>query len=81
MPDIDVIAWDFDGVLNRNVIDGKFIWTFQMEKELGYCPREFMREVIGDFSRVMAGEECVLERLKPWLDRMGYQGSAEDFAH
>ena len=81
MVKIDVIAWDFDGVLNKNVVDHRFIWLDQMEAEKGYCSRSFMDQVIGDFAPVMAGEECLLDRLAPWLDHVGHDGDAEDFTH
>jgi putative hydrolase of the HAD superfamily len=79
MPKIDVIAWDFDGVLNRNVVNDRFLWVWEMEKQFGYCPKEFVKQVIHDFDPVMAGKECILDRLNPWVEYVGYDGTAEDF--
>ena len=31
MANIKVIAWDFDGVLTSNVVDGRFIWADDFE--------------------------------------------------
>ena len=81
MAKIDVIAWDFDGVLNKNVVDNHFIWLDQMEAEKGYCPRSFMEQVISDFAPVMAGQVCLYERLTPWLEQVGHEGDAEEFAN
>jgi len=81
MAKIDVIAWDFDGVLNKNVVNNHFIWLDQMEADLGYCSKTFMEQVIGDFGPVMAGQECLLDRLAPWLDHVGHDGNAEEFTN
>ena len=32
---IKAIAWDFDGVLNRNIVDGRFVWADTLEDDLG----------------------------------------------
>ena len=32
LDEIDVIAWDFDGVLNRNIINDQILWIKEISR-------------------------------------------------
>ncbi|MEM9633853.1 MAG: HAD-IA family hydrolase [Pseudomonadota bacterium] len=67
--DIKAIAWDFDGVLNRNVVDGRFVWSDTIEEDLGIPAREFQEGVFDSrFIDVIAGKRDLLEHVQCWLD-------------
>ena len=71
--DISVIAWDFDGVLNRNVVDGRFIWADTLESDLGIALDAFERGVFdASFLQVISGKRDIKIHLQDWLDRSGY---------
>ncbi len=58
--DISVIAWDFDGVLNRNVVDGRFIWADTLESDLGIALDAFERGVFdASFLQVISGKRDI----------------------
>ena len=42
-----LIVWDFDGVLNRNVVDGRFIWADRIEADLGIKLDPFSDYIFG----------------------------------
>ncbi|MES0808338.1 HAD-IA family hydrolase [Roseibium sp. SCPC15] len=67
--DIKAIAWDFDGVLNRNVVDGRFVWSDTIEEDLGIPARAFQEGVFDSrFIDVIAGKRDLLEHVQSWLD-------------
>lgn len=62
-----IIAWDFDGVLNRNQIDGRYVWETDFEHEVGQSATAFGSFVFADRTpRVITGEIDILERLEEW---------------
>ena len=76
---IKCIAWDFDGVLNANVIDGRLIWADDITTDLGIGLEHFQTGVFGpDFKRVIRGEIDLLDHLRSWLSTTNYAVSAED---
>ena len=32
--EFDVVVWDLDGVLNRGIEDGRFVWSDRFEEDL-----------------------------------------------
>lgn len=72
---IDVIVWDFDGVLNRNFVNGQYIWHAGFEDEFGW-PIETFKEIVfrGDFHAVQTGELSLMELVTDWAREVGYQG-------
>ncbi|MES0879284.1 HAD family hydrolase [Roseibium sp. SCP14] len=66
---IKAIAWDFDGVLNRNVVDGRFVWSDTIEEDLGIPAQAFQDGVFDSrFIDVIAGKRDLLEHVQSWLD-------------
>jgi putative hydrolase of the HAD superfamily len=75
---IRCIAWDFDGVLNRNVINGQFIWQDQLA-EFGIERKVFEKFMFSDgFWPIMRGEEDLLDRLKRFRDHAVFEPEAEE---
>ena len=75
---IRCIAWDFDGVLNRNVINGQFIWQDQLA-EFGIEREVFEKFMFSDgFWPIMRGEEDLLGRLIRFRIHAGYEAEAEE---
>jgi putative hydrolase of the HAD superfamily len=59
---IQVVAWDFDGVLNRNIENGVFAWSRHFERDLGLCVRSFSAHLFGGrFQKAMVGEACLID--------------------
>ncbi|WP_057465340.1 HAD-IA family hydrolase [Pseudovibrio sp. POLY-S9] len=80
LQDIDVIAWDFDGVLNRNIINDRFIWVQQFEEDLGISWHTFAQEMFtDDFNEVLVGHEDLRDLLSRWADKTGYPGDLDHF--
>jgi len=79
MERIECIAWDFDGVLNKGVENGRFVWQDLLQPKMGIEPKSFARFVFGDdFWPVMRGEKDVLDHLHDWKAHSGYQGDVTD---
>lgn len=73
-----IIAWDFDGVLNRNVIDGQFVWTETFETDLGQSRAAFEASIFNDsFVDVILGKEDVRDRVSEWAMQVGFEEGAD----
>ncbi|WP_305985044.1 HAD family hydrolase [Roseibium sp. MMSF_3544] len=76
---LKAIAWDFDGVLNRNVVDGRFVWADMIEEDLGLPSKEFEAGVFdGSFPDVISGKKDLHEHVGAWLTAGGYSHKAQD---
>lgn len=72
---IDTIVWDFDGVLNRNYVDGKYKWNFNFEDEFGHSVDTFNEMIFKDkFSEILTGEMSLIEAVSDWAGTVGYNG-------
>ena len=78
MEGIRCIAWDFDGVLNRGIENGRFVWQDRLTETFGIDGAEFARVVFGDFWPVMRGERDVIDHLRVWQRQVGYAGDVEE---
>lgn len=68
-----VVAWDFDGVLNRNCVDGRFVWAEEFERDIGHSRELFDDHIFrNDFEAVMAGHEDLRDRVALWAEAVGY---------
>ena len=75
-----IVAWDFDGVLNRNVVSRRFIWMDEFEADTGHCPDVFSHHVFGDdFAPVMKGHEDLRDRVARWAENVGYEPGPDAF--
>lgn len=76
----DLIAWDFDGVLNRNVIDGALIWARDFETDLGAPLADFQNYVFrsGRFRDVLIGKRDLRTVVANWIATAKLDHSPED---
>ncbi len=78
MKRIKCIAWDFDGVLNRNVVNGRFIWQDKLA-DFGLDKTAFENFMFADgFKPIMCGEEDLLHRLTRLKDDIGYNSEPQE---
>lgn len=74
---IDAVVWDFDGVLNRNIIEGRFIWSDTFEQDLGQPLVPFQQKIFGaSFHDVLVGRLDLLDLISDWVEENGFAGSA-----
>lgn len=79
MERIRCIAWDFDGVLNRNVVGGRFVWMDKLFDKFGVHGDQFQTHVFQrDFWPVMAGEIDILDHLEGWKTHVGFDGDVTE---
>ncbi|MEO9684333.1 MAG: HAD family hydrolase [Tateyamaria sp.] len=76
-----IIVWDFDGVLNANVIDGRFVWADRLQQDWGIdraalVAHLFHRDRIG---RIMRGQIDLRDELQFWLTDAGRNIDADTF--
>ena len=76
-----IIAWDFDGVLNRNQADGHYVWETEFEQRTGQTARAFGTFVFGRAPRVITGEIDILERLREWTATVPCKIDAGEILH
>jgi len=68
---IKVVAWDFDGVLNRSWADGAFVWQNDFARDIGHSLQSYHEHVFAeDFHRVITGREDVRVRIQRWVDHV-----------
>ena len=76
--DLRVIAWDFDGVLNRNVIDGRFTWADNFERDTGASLKSFADYLFkAGFRRRWLARPDLKTMIGEWIELDGYHGTAE----
>ena len=76
---VEVIAWDFDGVLNRNIQNGAFAWSRQFEQDLGLSLRSFSSYLFGGrFQKAMVGQACLRELVTEWAEENNAAGRATE---
>lgn len=74
---LKVVAWDFDGVLNRNIEQGVFAWSKSFEQDLGLSLQSFSQYLFdGRFRKAMVGEACLKELVTEWSEQNGAAGRA-----
>ncbi len=61
-----IIAWDFDGVLNRNQAGGRYVWEDEFTERVGQPASAFGAFVFGRPPMVISGEIDILDRLEEW---------------
>lgn len=64
-----LIAWDFDGVLNKGYPDGFHRWQETFEADLGVSASVFTDFMFGsgDFNAVLTGQRDLLDLLQNWI--------------
>lgn len=63
-----LVAWDFDGVLNRGFQGGFFQWQASFEADLGVSAEDFTQFMFGSgqFDAVLTGQRDLLDLLADW---------------
>ncbi|GGA97877.1 HAD family hydrolase [Allosediminivita pacifica] len=76
-----LIVWDFDGVLNANVVEGRFVWADGLQDDLGVDPAEFSRDLFasGLMGEIIRGRVDLLAHVSDWLAGQGHEVSGEAF--
>jgi putative hydrolase of the HAD superfamily len=76
-----LVVWDFDGVLNANIKDGRFIWADRVRAELGVDVDAFQEFVFvsGLIRDVVSGQKAIHDVVDAWLKLQGYDIKAEAF--
>lgn len=79
--DFDLVVWDFDGVLNANIVDGRFVWADDLDTDLGIDSKAFSDFVFGSgrMREVVSGRIDLLDVVGPWLDEQGHAITARAF--
>lgn len=76
---LKVVAWDFDGVLNRNIENGVFTWSKSFEQDLGLSLRSFSHYLFGGrFQKAMVGDACLKEIVTEWTGLNGAVGREQE---
>lgn len=76
---VQVIAWDFDGVLNRNIENGVFAWSRNFEQDLGLSLQSFSSYLFGGrFQQAMVGQACLVELVTEWAEANEAAGRAPE---
>ncbi len=68
-----VLVWDFDGVLNANVVDGRFIWADRLAQDWG-IDRDDMANFIfhpSRIGRIMRGQITLQSAFEAWCTQVG----------
>jgi putative hydrolase of the HAD superfamily len=67
MIDVDYVVWDFDGVLNANIVGGRFIWAEHFERDIGAPLESFTRAILNEeFASILRSEKDLLEHVSAW---------------
>ncbi len=76
-----IIVWDFDGVLNRNIVGGQFIWSDRMDAELGLDCEAFDEFLFRShrMKQAITGQVDIREFVAEWLADQVTDVTAEAF--
>ncbi len=78
MIDVDYVVWDFDGVINDSLVNGRFAWADDIEDDLGISLKEFEKQIFSDaFLDVICGRIDLLDHINDWKEATGFAGSAK----
>ena len=74
-----LVVWDFDGVLNANMTEGRFVWSDAMKGDLDLDPRAFEAHLFrsGTMGAIIRGQHDLLEVVADWLASQNSGVSAE----
>jgi len=76
--DYHVIAWDFDGVLNKTFQGGQFCWCESFEQDLGVSLSSFLSFMFnGNYQKAMVGKADLHQLVREWAEADGFSGKPE----
>ena len=80
-PAVDVVVWDFDGVLNRKLPRETYVWAASVAAGRGYDPASFEDAVFasGRFAQIMRGQLDLLEVVREWLSAQNADEAPDAF--
>ncbi|WP_298982320.1 HAD-IA family hydrolase [uncultured Roseibium sp.] len=71
---LKAIAWDFDGVLNRNIVNGRFVWADSLQDDLGISLRDLQKGIFDDtFPDVISGKIDLKIHVQRWLEASNHK--------
>lgn len=77
--DVRCIVWGFDGVLNRNIAGGRYVWLDGLAAEFGIDAGQFETAIFKtNWTRIITGREDILDRLDRWAVNAHFTGDVED---
>jgi putative hydrolase of the HAD superfamily len=72
--DLQLIAWDFDGVLNRNIVNGRFVWADGFESDFGHPFSSLQAYLSGDtFEAIVTGRRDLRDAVGAWTRDVGFE--------
>ena len=76
-----IIVWDFDGVLNANIVDGRFVWADRLQDDWGIELEALVGHLFHPdrIAQIMRGQRDLRAELAAWLDAAGHAVDAEAF--
>ncbi|WP_120632903.1 HAD-IA family hydrolase [Ruegeria sp. EL01] len=73
-----IVAWDFDGVINRNIVNGRFIWADTFEIDIGHSLNDFTEIIFRKgFDEVITGKVDLRDRIEDWARSVNYTKGAD----
>lgn len=72
---LQCIVWDFDGVLNDNHRNGRFLWADGFEDTFGQPIRGFQNSVFGP--ELLTGQADIATRIAGWIAETGAETTPE----
>ncbi len=74
------VVWDFDGVINDNVLPDGFLWQQTLEQDLGVKVSDIKEQLFAtDWRKIAIGEQSLKTRVEEILPTTGFTGSTDDF--
>ncbi len=76
-----VVVWDFDGVLNTNIVDGRFVWADQLAEDWGVDRHDLAAHVFApdNIGRIMRGQLDLRDAVLAWRDAAGHDFGPDAF--
>lgn len=75
---VDCVVWDFDGVLNANIDEGRFLWSRDFERDTGQSLEKFQAMIFSSrFEDVLRGRLDLRDHVAAWADQVGYDAGAD----
>ncbi|MEL7132487.1 MAG: HAD-IA family hydrolase [Pseudomonadota bacterium] len=76
-----IVVWDFDGVLNANMIDGRFVWADGLQKDWGIDRDALAAHIFSpaQAQQIMRGQLDLADALQAFLDQAGHDIDSDTF--
>ncbi|WP_299688453.1 HAD family hydrolase [uncultured Tateyamaria sp.] len=76
-----ILVWDFDGVLNANIVDGRFVWADRLMQDWGVDRDEMAADVFHPdrIGRIMRGQLDLRDVVDDWRLRAGHSFDPDAF--